>query len=166
MRIPFSKSLLALSCAIIASCTTVGPDYQKTDTPLPPSYKAVGLSTPPMTGKWWSTFSDPTLSLLLIKAEKANPQSLTALARLDQAHAILGITRSERIPRLPGPLRSLLTLPLRVKPELRNRFLGPRPQIHQPARSAHPSSRSRLRHRNALDQSGSHPRLSGPSASR
>jgi multidrug efflux system outer membrane protein len=100
MRLPFSKSLLALSCAIIASCTSVGPDYQKTDTPLPPSYKAVGLSTPPMTGKWWSTFSDPTLSLLLIKAEKANPQSLTALARLDQAHAILGITRSERIPRL------------------------------------------------------------------
>ena len=100
MRIPFSTSLLALSCAIIASCTSVGPDYQKTDTPVPPSYKAGGLPSPPMTGKWWSAFSDPTLSLLLIKAEKANPQSLAALARLDQAHAILGITRSERIPRL------------------------------------------------------------------
>jgi multidrug efflux system outer membrane protein len=100
MRIPFSKSLLALSCALIASCTTVGRDYQKIVTPVSPSYKATGLSTTPTTGDWWSAFSDPTLTSLLDRTEEANPKSLAALARLDQARAILGITKSDRIPRL------------------------------------------------------------------
>jgi len=94
----FIKSIPAFLGALLVSCSPVGPNYQKAATPVPSSYKAVGLTTPPATGIWWSSFSDSTLSSLLIQAEKANPQARAALARLDEARAILGLRRSDRIP--------------------------------------------------------------------
>jgi len=94
------KSTILLSL-ILASCT-VGPTSQRQNPPAPESYKAVGLTSAPPTGNWWSSFSDPTLNDLLTKAQKANPQSRAALARLDQARAILGLHRADLIPSLTG----------------------------------------------------------------
>ena len=86
---------------LVAGCT-VGPDYQKSDPPSPAKYKAVGLSAPPPTGRWWDRFGDQKLSLLLKQAEKANPGVKAALARLDQSRAILGLRRSDLLPSLTG----------------------------------------------------------------
>ena len=94
------KSTLLLSL-LLASCT-VGPSYQRQDPAAPASYKAVGLTTAPPTGNWWSSFSDPTLNGLLAKAQKANPQSRAALARLNQSRAILGIKSVDLLPSLTG----------------------------------------------------------------
>jgi len=86
---------------ILPACT-VGPDYEKPRFEAPTSYKSVGLTSPPPTGSWWSGFSDRQLSLLLARAEKANPQARAALARLDQARAILGLQRSDLLPTMTG----------------------------------------------------------------
>ena len=94
------KSTLLLSL-LLASCT-VGPSYQRQDPAAPASYKAVGLTSAPPTGNWWSSFSDPTLNDLLAKAQKANPQSRAALARLNQSRAILGLRSVDLLPSLTG----------------------------------------------------------------
>ena len=94
------KSFLLLSL-LLAGCT-VGPSYERQDPAAPASYKATGLTSAPPAGNWWSSFSDPTLNSLLAKAEKANPQSRAALARLDQSRAILGLRRADLIPTLTG----------------------------------------------------------------
>ena len=85
----------------LASCA-VGPDYQKPETVTPATYKAVGLSSPPPVGDWWSGFADAKLANLLSQAERANPESRAALARLDQSRAILGLSRSDLLPTLTG----------------------------------------------------------------
>ncbi len=94
------KAFLLLSL-LLAGCT-VGPSYQRQDPKAPASYKATGLTSAPPAGNWWSSFSDSTLDSLLAKAEKANPQSRAALARLDQSRAILGLRRADLIPTLTG----------------------------------------------------------------
>lgn len=102
MTLSFAKSITAgFSLLALASCN-VGPAYERQDPQAPISYKAHGLTTPPPTGNWWTTFSDPTLSSLLKKAEAANPQSRAALARLDQSRAILGLQKSDRLPTITG----------------------------------------------------------------
>ncbi|YCM42262.1 efflux transporter outer membrane subunit [Verrucomicrobiaceae bacterium 227] len=98
------KSTLLLSL-LLASCT-VGPSYQRQDPSAPATYKAVGLTSTPPTGNWWSSFSDSTLDSLLAKAKKANPQSRAALARLDQSRAILGLRRADLLPSLTGEVLS------------------------------------------------------------
>lgn len=96
---------MKIPCLLIASVftsCTVGPSYQRQDPAVPASYKAVGLTSTPATGNWWAAFSDSTLDTLLDKAERANPESRAALARLDQARAILGLRRSDLLPTLTG----------------------------------------------------------------
>lgn len=95
------KFIIAALAALLASCT-VGPTYQRQDPAAPATYKAVGLTSAPPTGNWWSSFSDATLTSLLNQAQKANPQSRAALARLDQARAILGLRRADLLPTLTG----------------------------------------------------------------
>ncbi|MGJ8694891.1 MAG: efflux transporter outer membrane subunit [Verrucomicrobiaceae bacterium] len=85
----------------LASCS-VGPDYQAPKTDLPANFKAVGLNAPPLPGNWWNSFFDPTLTGLLKKTESANPEARAALARLDQARALLGLSRSDLIPTVKG----------------------------------------------------------------
>jgi len=87
----------------LAGCA-VGPDYEKPHTSTPATYKAVGLTSPPSSGNWWSGFSDSRLTSLLEKAEQANPQAQAALARVDQARAILGLQRSDLLPALTADI--------------------------------------------------------------
>jgi len=94
-----SQILKFLLIATLASCS-VGPDYKKESIASPATYKAVGLSSAPPGGNWWASFSDPTLTSLLTKAQQANPQARAALARLDQARAILGLKGADRLPAL------------------------------------------------------------------
>lgn len=95
------KTLSLLLSFVLASCT-VGPDYEKPRTNTPATYKAVGLSSPPSSGAWWSSFSDSRLTSLLNQAGKNNSEALAALARLDQSRAILGIRRVDLLPSLTG----------------------------------------------------------------
>ncbi len=55
-------------------------------------------ATTPETNAWWRVFRDPSLDALMLRLEEANPDLEAALARVDQSHAALGVTRGPLLP--------------------------------------------------------------------
>src|SRR3954465_7183724 len=102
MKNPLLVSLAALVAALIAGCTAVGPNYQKPTVPGPAAYKnqppASERSTtkPPLA--WWRVFDDPALDELEASAVTANRQLASAVARVDEARARLGLARGDTRP--------------------------------------------------------------------
>ena len=72
-----------------AGLPSVGPDYQKPDTPLPATWQA---GAPPATAsqdlaRWWQQLDDPLLSRLIDEALSGSLDLKAAQARLRQARA-------------------------------------------------------------------------------
>jgi outer membrane protein, multidrug efflux system len=86
-------------CALLCGCT-VGPDYVKPETVVPPGYRfASDVRTAPAIGEsWWSLFRDPVLSQHIKAVLDANQDFALALARHDESRAVLGIVRSQKYP--------------------------------------------------------------------
>jgi len=88
----------------LVSCTT-GPDYKRPDTPAPAAYKSAGsdstvAATPPVISTWWTLFNDPVLTRLITEALAANPSLDAAMARVDQARALVKAARASYFPTL------------------------------------------------------------------
>lgn len=98
------KILLLASVAVLAGCTTVGPDYagppemalndaawtQQSGEGLQPGYQDIS--------RWWTVLDDPVLNALIEQAAAGTPNLRAALSRIDQAGAVYGIAASERYP--------------------------------------------------------------------
>jgi len=85
-----SRRLIILSVAMLAGCA-VGPDYTRTELPLPADYGADGIvSGPKVDAEWWKAFGDPVLDGLVDRAMRGNRDLAAASARVDQAVAVLG----------------------------------------------------------------------------
>lgn len=95
---------LALS---LAGCITVGPDFQVPDLKqagVPDQWAASapqGAATMD-TERWWAQFNDGELSALVEAAQHNNPTVDAALARIRQARANAGSSRSALLPKLNG----------------------------------------------------------------
>lgn len=90
---PFALVLLAAGC-------TVGPDYRAPD-PVMPQAWAAGAAPDGETGAvWWRGFDDPLLEALIERALQDNTDIGIALARLDEAEALLGVQRAGLAPTL------------------------------------------------------------------
>ncbi|MCW5633889.1 MAG: efflux transporter outer membrane subunit [Rubrivivax sp.] len=85
--------LLPAAWAVLAGCTTLGPDYQRPAVSLPPAYgeaaAAPDAATAPLAADWWTLFGDRTLDALVAKALAANADIAQAVARLEQADALV-----------------------------------------------------------------------------
>ena len=95
-------SALALSLGL-AGCT-LGPDYVRPETDLPPAYRPGDVPATPQTPAdqaaataaeralvkqdWWTLFDDATLNDLMQQALKNNADMAIALARIAQAEAL------------------------------------------------------------------------------
>ena len=95
----------AITLAIVASLTgcSLAPAYHVPPTPTAPVYKEAGTwqvatSTLPPTSPWWLAFGDPVLSDLESRIEAANPDLANAVARYDEARAVLGQARAAYYP--------------------------------------------------------------------
>lgn len=92
--------LLLLGLLPLGACT-VGPNYQRPEVDEPPAYREI-----PMQGEsavnlpWWDLFADPVLQDLIETALKNNRDVRTAVARIDEAAATLGIARADLYPRV------------------------------------------------------------------
>jgi multidrug efflux system outer membrane protein len=94
----------ALSSPALAAFPSVGPNYQKPDTAAPASFRDVaGSASDPsasLPSAWWLVFNDPALNQLEAAALDANQDLRAALARVEQARAIVGAARSSYLPSL------------------------------------------------------------------
>lgn len=94
-----------LLCLFISGCT-VGPEYERPQFKTPLHYKAPisatddSINTPLSLDNWWQLFQDTTLSQLIKQAEINNLDLAIALARIDQAAAIAGISRTDLFPEI------------------------------------------------------------------
>lgn len=107
------KTLVAVSAiALLAGCTTVGPDFQRPTAPTNPSYAMAGdpAASPVVTlassssaaRQWWTSFNSAELNAIVEQALKGNPT-------LQQADAALArVTELERAQRGDnGPIATL-----------------------------------------------------------
>ncbi len=102
-------SLVALALALATGCTTLGPDYQRPKTDVPPAYKSTNdlgawKAGQPLDhlakGAWWEHFNDATLNELEQRATLANQQLKAAFARVEQARATARVSKGELEPTL------------------------------------------------------------------
>ncbi|MEY4593533.1 MAG: hypothetical protein RIR18_2428 [Pseudomonadota bacterium] len=105
-----------IGTALLAACA-VGPDYQKPEVTAPAQWAEQtdgdwAIAQPQdqqAKGPWWEIFADPALNQLEDQALRGSFTLQTALARLEQARALLGIAESGRSPSADISLRSART---------------------------------------------------------
>jgi outer membrane protein, multidrug efflux system len=83
------KRVILILCLALAGCT-VGPNYQRPEIPLPP------MSTEEV--QWFDLFQDPVLRSLVDEAVRNGFDARIAAARVEEARARFGISRSFRYP--------------------------------------------------------------------
>jgi outer membrane protein, multidrug efflux system len=98
------KRLVALAVLgfVLAGCT-LGPDYRRPPVPTPAAWRD-GVPTPDSASladlSWWQLFQDPDLRELVRVALEENKDLRIAVTRVDQARALLGVTRAAQFPQI------------------------------------------------------------------
>lgn len=105
--IAVAYQLVVLILVLGLSACAVGPDYVKPESESPNSWKAEmknglhGDTPPPETlAKWWQTLNDPILTKLMAEMVTQNLDLQSAMARVREARARKGITRSGLMPQV------------------------------------------------------------------
>src|SRR6202050_5128420 len=102
-------SLALTAAAFILTGCTVGPNYVRPTVQVPGNFRAPEPLPPALSSsaaasladeKWFEVFKDEKLQDLIHKALKDNYDLRDAVARVEQARANLGITRSNQLPQL------------------------------------------------------------------
>lgn len=97
-----TRTFLLLT-ALLASGCTVGPNYRRPDIQTPTAFRAPEPLPPEQADsitdlKWFEVFHDPELQTLVRTALVRNYDLRDAVARVEEARASLGITRSNQYP--------------------------------------------------------------------
>ena len=97
-----ARSLAILPALLLAGCT-VGPNYKRPEIVAPTAFRAPEPLPPDQAQsladlKWFQVFKDPQLQDLIRTALAHNYDLRDAYARVEAAHANLGITRSDQFP--------------------------------------------------------------------
>jgi outer membrane protein, multidrug efflux system len=98
---PVSLAAALLLATSLGGCLTVGPDYSRPAVPAPEAFRAADstLGAPPAEG-WWHLFGDSELDRLIDVALAENADLRIAAARVDEARALLGVSRASRFPEI------------------------------------------------------------------
>ena len=92
----------------LASCA-IGPDYERPTVPEPTVFRSQPLETIDMSSladmPWWELFQDEQLQALIRTALEENKDLRLAVARVEEARAEVGVTRSDLFPQLEGDAR-------------------------------------------------------------
>jgi len=106
-----TRALVLLVPVLLASCTMVGPDFERPEVPWLDGWSADALQSaeaesqeagrpPVQLDEWWRNFHDPVLEKLVEEAQRLNPGVRTAGMRILEARAQLGIAGSGLYPQL------------------------------------------------------------------
>jgi len=92
--------------AMVAGCTTVGPDYKRPEIPLPAEYpEPAPAQTVPeakVPADWWRLYQDTTLDELVAAGRKGNTDVRLAIARVQEAEGALREVRAAMFPEVVG----------------------------------------------------------------
>ncbi|MCD9004972.1 efflux transporter outer membrane subunit [Luteimonas sp. XNQY3] len=95
-----SRGLAMLLLAVLTGCATQGP-YQATRLEAPAAWTMpvpeAALATP-SDEAWWRQLNDPAIDVLVDAALADSPSIAQAIARVDEARALLGATSAQRMP--------------------------------------------------------------------
>lgn len=96
-----------LACLTLYGCMKVGPDYERPEISVPPSWHTRlkedvtnAEMEPQLLAVWWTTLNDPGLSRLIERAVAANLDLKKAAARVREARASRGVVRAGLFPTL------------------------------------------------------------------
>ena len=98
-----NKLIFGLVVTLLLAGCKVGPSYNRPDLGTPNSFlntKQQSENESVANIKWFSLFNDPVLTALIQKGIENNYDLKIALTRLDQAKAVLGITKANLLPSL------------------------------------------------------------------
>lgn len=93
------KPLALILASLLAGCA-VGPDYQRPDSAVPAQYTeadSVGAAQA-INREWWKLFRDPVLDDLVAQALIANADLQQAVARVEEADAVMRQTGAALFP--------------------------------------------------------------------
>ena len=91
---------------ILAGCA-VGPKYARPKTKKPEAYVQAPTKSDSITNlKWWNVYQDTALQKLIRIAVDSNLDLSTAIARVDEAKAILGYNKANLYPFFDYSLRA------------------------------------------------------------
>ena len=96
-----SRSVSVAALALALSACAVGPDYVRPEAPAPVQFEradAEVFTSAAAEAEFWHRFGDPMLTSLVDDALAANHDLRVALARYEQARALLRHTRYDRYP--------------------------------------------------------------------
>lgn len=83
---------------VLAGCA-VGPKYSRPDVKKPGAYTQVKVKTDSIANvKWWDLYQDTALQTLIKVAVDSNLNLMTAVARVEEAKAILGYNKANLAP--------------------------------------------------------------------
>lgn len=84
------RNLCFLAVSLALTGCTLGPDYQRPALALPAQHLAsTDSATPEIRREWWQLFNDPNLNELIEATLKNNPDIKQAIARVDEAEALV-----------------------------------------------------------------------------
>lgn len=100
--------LAPVTLALLAACTTLGPDYQEPDVAWLKAWQSDlygQLERPELQTQvdlrfWWHAFNDPVLNDLIETARHENPSLRIAGLRILESRAVLGIAGASQYPQL------------------------------------------------------------------
>lgn len=99
-----ARAAMFVLASLSAGCM-VGPNYARPQVPTPPTYRFVDNATQAQTladSPWWQVFDDPTLQALVLEALSNNLDLQMAIARVEEARARAGISKSFLYPQVDG----------------------------------------------------------------
>ena len=81
---------VAVAAVLLASCKSVGPDYQRPLLPVPAKYgEAANPATAEVSNTWWTLYQDQTLNDLISNALQNNTDIKLSVARIEEADAVM-----------------------------------------------------------------------------
>ncbi|MCU1261641.1 MAG: efflux system, outer rane lipoprotein NodT [Bryobacterales bacterium] len=100
----YRATAVLIAAGWVTGCT-VGPNYHRPAVQVPPTFRAPDPLPPAQATsmadlKWWEVFKDERLQDLIRAALAANYDLRTAVARVEEARANLGVTRSNQFPQV------------------------------------------------------------------
>jgi len=96
---------LLIVAGLLAGCA-LGPDYERPVTPTAAAYPEAGKGGSAVRAEWWKSFGDPELDALVARAFAANTDLRQAVARVEEASAVLTEVEGASLPQVDATVVS------------------------------------------------------------